>query len=177
MVHTAKDGRKSKPEVEPVESAASSPLSRAAEEIFELTKISWLLRSRRRRKNALDLTETEFLTLDMVAREESHTVGQLRKAVGVLPAQMSRILRSLERRGDKSLIRCAINPADRRRIDVAITEAGRKAHNAFRDSRVSMSLETLSHLPPQDVREFMRIVEKIRGLMLPQLQKEEPDEE
>lgn len=172
MVHTMKDGRKAKPEVEPAD-ASGSPLNRAAEEIFELTKISWLLRSRRRRKNVFDLTETEFLTLDMVAREQSQTVGQLRKHVGVLPAQMSRILRSLERRGDKPLIKCAINPADRRRIDVTITDPGRKAHRAFREARISMGAETLAQLPPQDVRDFMRIMEKMRGHMLPELQKEE----
>ena len=86
---------------------------------------------------------------------------------------MSRILRSLERRSDKPLIKCAINPTDRRRIDVTITDAGRKAHRDFRDARISMNAETLSQLPPQDVREFMRIMEKIRGHMLPELQKEE----
>ncbi len=97
------------------------------------------------------------------------TVGQLRRNVGVLPAQMSRVLRSLERRGDKPLIKCAINPADRRRIDVTITEAGRKAYKAFRDARVSQSAETLAKLPAQDIREFMRILEKFRSLMTPEL--------
>jgi DNA-binding MarR family transcriptional regulator len=168
MMHTAKDTRK-KSETES-DSSPHSAVARAAEEIFELTKVGWLLRTRRRRKDMLDLTETEFLTIDLVAREESMTVGQLRKHVGVLPAQMSRILRSLERRGDKPLIRCAINPADRRRIDVTITEAGKKAHRAFRESRVSQSVETLSQLPPQDVREFMRIMEKFRSLLVPQLE-------
>ena len=176
MAHTTKDGRKGKPGGEPRDPAAA-PLSRAAEEIFELAEISWLLRSRQRRKSALELTETEFLTLDLVARHKSQTVGQLRRHVGVLPAQMSRILRSLERRGDKPLIKCEINPTDRRRIDVAITDAGRKAHRSFRDARISMNAETLSQLPPQDVREFMRIMEKIRTLMLPRLQKEEDTQE
>ncbi len=176
MAQTVKDGRKTKNETELGETPAG-PLGRAAEEIFELTKISWLLRTRQRRRSVLELTETEFLTLDLLTRPESLTVGQLRSHVGVLPAQMSRILRSLERRGDKPLIRCAINPLDRRRIDVVITDAGRKAHRAFRDARVSLSAETLSQLPPQDVKEFMRIMEKIRSLMLPQLQKEEQADE
>ena len=176
MAQTLKDGRKGKLDTEPGDPTAT-PVGRAAEEIFELTKTSWLLRSRQRRKSALDLTETEFLTLDLVARHESQTVGQLRKHVGVLPAQMSRILRNLERRGDKPLIRCAINPTDRRRIDVVITEPGRKAYRAFRDARISMSAETLSQLPAQDVREFMRIMEKIRSQMLPKLQAEEEAEE
>jgi DNA-binding MarR family transcriptional regulator len=174
MVNATKDSRRNKPDSDPNPAdSADSSMNRAAEEIFELTKISWLLRSRRRRKNAFDLTETEFLTLDLMVREPSQTVGQLRKHVGVLPAQMSRILRNLERRGDKPLIKCAINTADRRRIDVTITEAGRKAHHAFREARVSMGAETLAHLPGNDVHEFMRILEKIRNHMLPKLEKEE----
>jgi DNA-binding MarR family transcriptional regulator len=176
MAPTTRDGRKGKPDTESAD-LAGTPLGRASEEIFELTKTSWLLRSRQRRKSALDLTETEFLALDLVARHDSQTVGQLRKHVGVLPAQMSRILRSLERRGDKPLIKCAINPADRRRIDVIITESGRKAYRAFRDARISMGAETLSHLPAQDVRDFMRIMEKIRSQMLPRLETEEDAEE
>jgi DNA-binding MarR family transcriptional regulator len=175
MVHTIKEGRKGKPDNEPVDLA--SPQGRAGEEIFELSKISWLLRSRQRRRGGTDLTETEFLTLDLIARNESATVGQLRKHIGVLPAQMSRILRSLERRTDKPLIKCEINPVDRRRIDVTITEAGRKAYHHFRDTRIAMNAETLAQLPAQDVREFMRIMEKIRNLMLPQLQPQEETEE
>jgi DNA-binding MarR family transcriptional regulator len=171
MVHTIKDVRKSK-EMEPGQ-PASNAVVRAAEEVFELTKAGWLLRTRRRRTGAFDLTETEFLALDLVASKESMTVGQLRKHIGVLPAQMSRILRSLERRGDKPLVRCAINSIDRRRIDVTITDAGRKAHRAFRDARISLSLETLAQLPPQDVREFMRIMEKFRCLLVPQLEEAE----
>lgn len=170
MAQTVKDSRKNQPEIEPVE-PEGGPLTRAAEEIFELTKVSWLVRTHRRRRSVLDLTETEFLTLDLAAREESLTVGQLRKSIGVLPAQMSRILRSLERRGDKPLVKCAINREDRRRIDVTITEAGRKAHRAFKDARVSMAVETLAQLPGQDILEFMRILEKIRSLMVPQLEK------
>ncbi len=176
MAHTVKDGRRVKTDFEQGDAHVSA-LGRAAEEIFELTKVSWLLRTRQRRKNTLELTETEFLSLDLLTRQESLTVGQLRKHVGVLPAQMSRILRSLERRGEKPLIRCAINPVDRRRIDVVITEAGRKAHRSFRDARVSMGAEILAQLPAQDVRDFMRIMEKMRSQMLPQLQKSEHAEE
>lgn len=173
MVHTIKDARKIKSETDP-EPQPSNAVARAAEEVFELTKLGWLLRSRRRRgAGSLDLTDTEFLTLDLLVCHESLTVGQLRKHVGVLPAQMSRILRSLERRSEKPLIRCAINSTDRRRIDVAVTEAGRKAHKAFHDARVSLSIETLTQLPPPDVREFMRIIEKFRSLMLPKLEQEQ----
>ncbi len=147
---------------------ADKLMTGAAEEIFELTKLSWLLRTRRRRRGAMDLTETEFLALDLAVRHSSQTVGMIRKELGILPAQMSRILRSLERR-DKPLIKCTINPADRRRIDVTITETGRRAHRLFRETRISLAAETLAQLPSDDLREFMRIMAEIRMLMVPQL--------
>jgi len=149
---------------------ATAGLERMAEQVFELTKLGWLLRAHRRRREPYDLTETEFLTLDMLVRENSLTVGQMRKRLGVLPAQMSRVLRSLERRGNKPLVKCAINPRDRRKIDVTITDAGRKAHRLFREARVSVAAETLSQLPAQDLRELMRILEKIRTMVAPQVE-------
>jgi DNA-binding MarR family transcriptional regulator len=144
--------------------ATHALLSQAGEEIFELSKCAWLSRRRRHRGGSLDLTESEFLTLDLVARERSQTVGQLRKSLGVLPAQMSRILRSLERPGNKPLVRCTFNLADRRRIDVTITEAGRTALKACRDAKTSMTAEALAQLPARDVCVLIHYIEKMRGL-------------
>ena len=152
--------------------SAGPALDRMAEEIFELSKLGWLLRTHRRRRHSDDLTETEFLTLDLLVNERTRTVGQLRKGLGILPAQMSRVLRGLERRPDKALIKCTINPRDRRKIDVVISDAGRKAHRLFRQARLSTAAETLSQLPQRDQREFMRILEKIRALLIPKI---EPD--
>jgi len=147
-------------------------LLRMAEEIFELTKLGWLLRAKRRKRGTLDLTESEFLTLDLLVQNQSLTVSQLRKRIGVLPAQMSRILRSLERRTGKPLIRCTINPQDRRKVNVSITEAGKRAHRAFREARLATTLETLLQLPDPDRREFMRLLEKIRALIAPKVAEE-----
>src|SRR4051812_1598542 len=69
---------------------------------------------RARRKHG-DLKEDEFLTLSILHQHETLIVGDIQRQLGVLPAQMSRIIRSLEDR-DQPLIACSINPQDKRKI-------------------------------------------------------------
>ena len=79
-----------------------------AAEIFELYRLIALARSRQP-SGPDDLAETEFLTLDLLVREEPLTIGSVQKQIGVVPAQMSRIVRALEEQGGKGYVRCQIN--------------------------------------------------------------------
>jgi len=137
-------------------------LANMVAEIFELMKISSTARARARAGNPEELTETEFLALDALTRLDTMTVGEIQKQVGVLPAQMSRIIRSLESRGKDALVACAINPHDRRKIDVSITTRGRKAHDAYQTARMSFVTAILNDLTPEDRLEFMRIIRAMR---------------
>ncbi len=152
------------------DSAALEPL---ADEIFELTTLSWRARTRARTrghsKGAVDLAETEFLSLDLLAKKEPRTVGEIQRAIGVLPAQMSRVVRSLEAKHGKPLIDCSINPADKRRIDVRRSEAGVKAHAAYRTTRLMATVAILAELTQKDRNEFMRLLRLIRGHLAKQL--------
>jgi DNA-binding MarR family transcriptional regulator len=103
--------------------------------------------------------------LDLLARHQPMTVGQLQRGIGVLPAQMSRVMRSLEEKGDKPLIDCTINAQDRRKVDVALTDSGRNAYQSYRTSRLARSVEVLGQLKQRDRREFMRIMRIIRRLV------------
>jgi DNA-binding MarR family transcriptional regulator len=137
----------------------------AAEEIFELTRASWIAREGQRgRKGQPDLTETEFLSLDWLVRSDpaSMTVGEIQQRIHVRRAQMSRIIRALESKGGKPLIRCRINAKDKRRIDVTLTEAGKRSHAAFRDARLTSTIDMVAHLSPRDRVELMRILRVIR---------------
>src|SRR5262249_13038627 len=78
-----------------------------------------LPRSRRRG----DLKEMEFHTLALLQQHHTLIVGDLQRYLSVLPAQMSRIIRSLESR-EEALIACCINPQDKRKINVKLTPAG-----------------------------------------------------
>jgi DNA-binding MarR family transcriptional regulator len=134
-----------------------------AEEIFALNILAWRERIANR-SNTTELSESQFLTLDILAKGGTLTVGELQRGIGVLPAQMSRIIRSLEDAFDKPLIRCELNQSDKRKIDVTLTPAGRDLHDEFRNTRLAKTLDILVHLPDQDRQEFVRICRKIKEL-------------
>ena len=77
---------------------------------------------------------------------------------------MSRIIRSLESNFDKPLIKCELNPHDKRKIDVTLTTEGRKTYEEFRDARLSKTVQILTGLPERDRLEFVRICREIKLL-------------
>jgi DNA-binding MarR family transcriptional regulator len=144
------------------QTARKSALTEMAEEIFNLSTVAWLMRQHGKSVGRWDLSESEFLTLDLLARNGSMNVGHIQRQIGVLPAQMSRIVRALESKFDQPLIVCAINPDDKRRIDVSLSEAGRQAYQEFREARLSQTIEVLGQISDQDLDDFMRVIREIR---------------
>ena len=139
-------------------------------EIFELTKLSWIARNKSKDKSEYDLGELEFLALDQLTRQEPQSVGQIQRHIGILPAQMSRVIRSLESKYDKPLIRCGINPNDKRKIDVHLTSAGRKALQTNLTSRIEQTSSIILDLPQNDRAEFIRILRSIRNTIAKRMQ-------
>jgi len=136
-------------------------VDKMAEEIFVLFKIVAFARSQRQATSG-DLSETEFLALDVLARSGPMTIGEVQKQIGIVPTQMSRVVRALEIEGGRGFVECRINPQDRRRIDLSLTEAGQEAHDAFRHSRLSSFYTVLEALDPEDRPHFMRMLQQIR---------------
>lgn len=136
-------------------------LDKMVSQVFELYRVIAIARSRNPAGPA-DLSETEFLTLDLLTKHDLLTIGEIQKQIGVLPAQMSRIVRSLEEQGGRGYVECRINPRDRRRIDVSLTTSGAKAHAAYREARMGSMYTILSSLKPDDRIQFMRILGDIR---------------
>jgi DNA-binding MarR family transcriptional regulator len=139
-----------------------------ADEIFELSNLGSLARSRS--GESLQLTETEYIALDLLSKQEPQAVGELQRQIGVLPAQMSRILRSLEDKGGAAFLACKINSEDRRKIDVFLTPAGRKAREQYRSARTALTLQILSDLSDQDREVFISVLRKIRKTIHKRLQ-------
>ena len=135
--------------------------SALALEIFEISKRTWLLKQRERFKGGYDLSEAEFLALDALEKVPSLSVGELRRHVGVLPAQMSRVIKALEQRYEEKLVLCAINAQDKRKIDVSITPVGRRAVAAYRRAKILATVEALQSLPESDLRTLASILGKI----------------
>src|SRR6266480_3113198 len=68
-----------------------------AHELFQVvTQIC--LSTLRGRRRAGDLKEVEFLTLSLLQEHGTMIVGDIQRVLGILPAQMSRVIRSLENR-------------------------------------------------------------------------------
>ena len=134
-------------------------------QMFDLTKLSWLRSQREKLKGGYDLSESEFLTLDALEDVDSLSVGQLRRLVGVLPSQMSRIIKALEQRYDEKLVLCSINPQDKRKIDVSITLRGRRAIEAYRRAKIQMIAASLRSLSARDFAAFARIMGRIGTTM------------
>lgn len=139
-------------------------LDEMAEEVFVLFKIIAGARSRSAKGPEL-LTEAEFLTIDLLTKEQPLTIGDVQKRIGVVPAQMSRIVRALES-GGKGYIECRINPKDRRRTDLLLTLEGGKAHATFRAVRLASMRRVLEALKENDRYGFMRMLRTIRDAFL-----------
>jgi len=138
-------------------------LEELAEEIFELSMMSWSGRNQARKRSEHDISETAFVALETLARHGPMTVGELQRRVEVLPAQMSRIIRSLESKPVEPLIVCSINPLDKRKVDVKLTDAGRSAVLAYRAVKLANVAEALNALDERDRAELIRILRLIRN--------------
>src|SRR5204863_368873 len=105
--------------------SSSSRLEEMAQDLYAVMTQLCLVAPRSRRR-AGDLKEIEYLTLAILQERGTMIVGDIQRLLGVLPAQMSRVIRSLEAR-QWPLIGCRINSNDKRKIDVGLTEAGEKS--------------------------------------------------
>ena len=146
-----------------VASGTGFRLEETARELLEVVTQLGLTTLRGRRRSG-DLKEVEFLALTVLREHGTMIVGDIQRLLGVLPAQMSRIIRALENR-DRPLIACQINPQDKRKVDVCLTAAGEKALVEYRATRTDRLLEILRDLPEEDREDLNRLVDKLHGLL------------
>ncbi len=145
-----------------VASGTGVRLEETARDLFEVVTQIGLTALRGRRRPG-DLKEVEFLTLAILHEHGTMIVGNIQRLLGVLPAQMSRIIRSLENR-PHPLIACQINPSDKRKVDVVVTEAGTKALQEYQATRTGRLMEMLRELPEEEQEDLNRLVDKLHGL-------------
>jgi DNA-binding MarR family transcriptional regulator len=118
----------------------------------------------RGRRRAGDLKEIEYLTLSLLHEQDTLIVGDIQRRLGVLPAQMSRIIRSLEAR-DKPLIACRINSQDKRKIDVMLTVEGRSAFRDYQAVRVKTIAGLLRKLEDDDREDLNRLTARLQTML------------
>jgi DNA-binding MarR family transcriptional regulator len=132
-------------------------------ELFDVVTQICLSTLRGRRRHG-DLKEVEFLTLALLHANGSMIVGEIQRVLGILPAQMSRIIRALETR-EHSLIECSINPRDKRKIDVVLTPVGERTLLEYQGARIGRIVERLQGLPEEDQEDLIRVLNKLHGLL------------
>ncbi len=120
------------------------------------------------RRRGTDLKEIEFLTLSLLQQHDTLIVGEIQRQLGVLPAQMSRILRSLETR-DRPLIACRINPHDKRKVDVTLTTAGLRALREYQSARVQQITGLLDRLGEGDLECLHRLLDRFQTFLAEQV--------
>jgi DNA-binding MarR family transcriptional regulator len=143
-----------------VASGLETRLEELAHHLFDVVTRFCLAVPRGRRRGG-ELKEIEFLTLSILHQREKLIVGDIQRQLGVLPAQMSRIIRSLEAR-ERPLIVCCINPQDKRKIDVALTSAGLAAFQEYQATRVRTIAHLLSRLEPEDRDDLEHLLIKLQ---------------
>jgi DNA-binding MarR family transcriptional regulator len=142
-----------------VASSSGMRLDELAHDLFDVVTQFCLSVPRGRRRSG-DLKEIEFLTLSLLHQHETLIVGDIQRQLGVLPAQMSRIIRALENR-ERPLIACRINPHDKRKIDVALTPAGLTAFQEHQSARVRTIGTLLAKLDAEDLDDLTRLLAKL----------------
>jgi DNA-binding MarR family transcriptional regulator len=142
-----------------VASGSEMRVGALAENLFDVVT-QFCLASPRGRRRTGDLKEVEFLTLSLLRHHETLIVGEIQRQLGILPAQMSRIIRSLEAR-ERPLIACRINPHDKRKIDVALTPEGVAAFQEYQTARVRTITTLLGRLNGEDLDDLQRVLGKL----------------
>jgi DNA-binding MarR family transcriptional regulator len=146
-----------------VATTASLRVEEIAHNLFEvLTHLSIAIPHGRRR--TAGLKEAEFLTLAILSQHEPMIVGDIQRLLGILPAQMSRVIRSLEAR-DRPLIVCRINSQDKRKVNVCMTPAGTKALTEYQSQQLRGITELIQHLPTDEQEEMGKLLDRLHGLL------------
>jgi DNA-binding MarR family transcriptional regulator len=145
--------------------ASSSALSREdlGHSLLQVVTRFCLTQPRGRRRNG-NLKEVEFLTLAILNQRGTMIVGDIQRLLGVLPAQMSRIIRSLEAR-DRPLIACRINPEDKRKINVDLTPSGGQALADYQAAHLKGINLLIARLSEEDREDLARLLDKLEGVM------------
>ena len=134
-----------------------------AHDLFEVVTHICLSTLRGRRRSG-DLKEVEFLTLSLLHAHGTMIVGDIQRLLGILPAQMSRIIRALENRHEP-LIECRINLRDKRKIDVALTPQGEKALLDYQEIRIGRLVEQFQELSDEDQEDVVRVLHKLQDIL------------
>lgn len=138
-------------------------LDELAQRSFQFITRMMLSLPRNRRRRTGNLKEMEILSLAILHQHQTMIVGDIQRILGILPAQMSRIIRSLEQK-TPPLVDCAINPNDKRKIDVHLTSAGEQLLAEYVAPRVRAIGNLLAQLNHEERDNLSHLLDRLQTL-------------
>lgn len=97
------------------------------------------------------------ILLEHVAKGVKHP-KELAQLLETVPPVVSAILAELE---DKGLIERQIDPEDRRRVQLNLSDEGKALHEKIRERNQGLSAERLARLNPEELKSLIVIFRKI----------------
>jgi len=122
--------------------------------------VSRLVRAQVRRQGPRGLTLPQVRALAFMNADPACAPSQLAEYLMLSRPAVTRLLNGLAR---KRLVTRRADPADRRRLQLAVTKAGRAHLDAYFTSARTIVAERLAHLPARD----RAAVHRAMGLVLP----------
>ncbi|HWV85171.1 MAG TPA: MarR family transcriptional regulator [Capillimicrobium sp.] len=107
------------------------------------------------------LTFSQHAVLRVLADGEEHSAGELAAAADLTPASITKMLDGLSRAG---LLERVPDPADRRRVGVRITPAGREAFDAKNRQITAAWAEVLEGADPAEIDGMASAMRRLAAL-------------
>lgn len=104
-------------------------------------------------------TPTQWAALAKLAEVGPHSQNHLGRLTSMDVATIKGVVARLRERG---LVTTSADPDDRRRVVIALTDAGRAAHAQAAETARHVSEETLSVLRPRDRETLLRLLSELR---------------
>ena len=142
----------------------SSPVQQCADEILDVIPLVMRsIRTEMRGHRSPGLSVPQFRALAFTGMNTGATLGELADHLGLMPPAASAVVEGLV---TLHLIKRSANPADRRRICLALTATGREKLADTRKIARSCLAEMFCPLSGAECGEILSAMKKLRGIFL-----------
>jgi DNA-binding MarR family transcriptional regulator len=137
----------------------TTPVECAREVLDVVPLVMRAIRAELRRHRSADLTLAQFRALAFVNRQGRASLSEVAEALGLSLPSMSKMVDGLVGRGFMTRIE---DPADRRRVVLALTEAGNANLQAALDATETCLAQSLVRLPEDRRRSVVQAMAALR---------------